>query len=260
MFTYWCVFGLCSDMCLDSTVICVYSTIYTPITSTCRIWMSHSSCRICHVTCEWVIGHVPYEWVVSHMNESCPKWMSHVPNEWVMSQMNESCPKWMSHVPYEWVMSHMNLQTSTMRGRTNSTTISTGTWRRSVRELNSSALDYQSTSARTTISHMTCANQVYHYPWQVSCAKEPYKREDILQKWHLLFVLTWHAQTKSTTINDVCKRSIELGDCKYSNSTTISKICRRIVRLSVTCANEVYDYLDIIVATNSTTISDMCKL
>jgi len=87
--------------------------------------------------------------------------MSHVTYEWVMSHMNESCHIWMSHVTYEWVMSHM----------------------------------YESCPIRDIcVAWLPFIGSLKLY---VSFAKEPYKRDDVLQKrpiiWRgLLIVATPH--------------------------------------------------------------------
>ena len=101
---------------------------------------------------------VTYEWVMARMNESCHIWMSHGTYEWVMARMNESWHVWMSHGTYEWVMAHVN------------------------------------ESCHARINKSCHAYHRHKHVWiklQVSFAKEPYKRDNILQKRPTIEYSTW---------------------------------------------------------------------
>jgi len=74
----------------------------------CHIWMSHTTYAwvvnmIVNMIEACIISGVTYEWVTPHINES-RLWTSHV--SWLISHMSESHHIWMSHI--SWVMSHMS--------------------------------------------------------------------------------------------------------------------------------------------------------
>jgi len=129
-----------------------------------NMWMRHvtqvnESCHIyksCHI----------YEWVVSY------RWLSHVTqmtesshtDDWVMSHI------WMSHVihmneschTYEWVVSYR--------------------WLSHVTHMDESSCTHLAHLAESQHANMGWLRLVSPLKLQVSFAKEPYKRDDILQK------------------------------------------------------------------------------
>jgi len=63
------------------------------LNESCHIWASHITC----------------ERVMSHPNKSCHIRISHVTSEQVMSHLNETCHIWMSHVTYQGVIWHKDV-------------------------------------------------------------------------------------------------------------------------------------------------------
>jgi len=101
-----------------------------------------------------LISCITYEGVVSPMNESCHVCMSHVTYEWVMSHI------WRSRVSDEWVMWRMNESRHRWMSR----------------------IAYEWVTYEWVISRMGWLWLVGSIKLPVSFAKEPYKRDDILQK------------------------------------------------------------------------------
>jgi len=126
----------------------------------CNMWMCHEPLPT-HGKSPLIAAqmiHVTYEWVTSHMNVSCHTWMCRVTYDWVMSHMNESRHVWLHHVAYGCIVSH---------------------------EIHI----WMCQEPRLILQKRPIISGSLKL--QVSFAKEPYERDDILQKRPIIFINIW---------------------------------------------------------------------
>jgi len=203
---------ICDDMREDSLTACEWVKSY--MSESWRMWMSH-------VIYKWVMTHVNVschiwvrERVMTHVNESCHIWVhnatyamtcartrslhvsesshiwaSHDAFEWVMSYMSAkwhmcddslTACEWgmsharISHVACEWVQSYMSEWSCNLRVPAPCKCI--------MSHMNESS--YTDGSCHVWLRHATMGwlRLVGFLKLQVSFAKEPYKRDYILQK------------------------------------------------------------------------------
>jgi len=133
------------------------------------------------------MSHVPYNWVFTHL--------SHVTHIWVMSHTSESCHTHLSHVTHIWVMSHTSSyvkhiwwKTWLFRSLDPSRTLSMSHVTLSVSHVTGHLVFLHQNDAwhglmySSVSSPIGCLWLAGSFKLQVSFAKEPYKRGNILQK------------------------------------------------------------------------------